>query len=599
MPHYSNDFVAYLNSLHSLGADGANALAESQALNPHFGGIYEPIPLVGALVNALTEERERVIVLTGHAGDGKSTIALDVYKRLKALPAGEPLLRPLAERECIDWNGARIVIVKDMSELGAAQRLESLGSAFSERGSWLIITNTGPLLQSLVEYANESGCGGNIEGEILQQLDQPIASQLQSFDHVPGFNKELAVFNLTRLENHQIGASVLGRIAGHSGWDQCRACDICGSCPLARNRQAVSEAAPEVAERIRWIYQLLGAYEQRLTLRQIVAQLALAFTGGMTCAEARKQVEAASGGGADDAARSLGFVLFSEGFFGYRNGLPCREFERLKAVSLVRRIAFGGPVAVEYERTLSTQAGAGWATLPQSLAQLSEHWQDRASSSASVRWRFALRRMIYIFGKAGGANTDRAHIYLDAFLHSPCLRQYDEWKAAKRLTLTQGDAIRLLKSCLNVLLEIYSGFCANQFDAGRNDLYLTLRRSDQAVVQPTQLILETAPLRDFELQFDAADEVLVLHYARTGAKLKLTLPLLDFIHRRDAGELGNTLSPIHLAQLDWFRAKILQASAGSRPEAGKIEVLRAGLDGSVHRHGYYLDDARGILEPGL
>jgi len=41
-----NDYIAYLNSLHNISANGANALAESQALNPHFGELYEPFLLI-------------------------------------------------------------------------------------------------------------------------------------------------------------------------------------------------------------------------------------------------------------------------------------------------------------------------------------------------------------------------------------------------------------------------------------------------------------------------------------------------------------------------------------------------------------------------
>ncbi|UYM16282.1 hypothetical protein [Endozoicomonas euniceicola] len=41
-----NTYVSYLNSLHNLGAGGANALAESQALNEYFAELYEPFPIV-------------------------------------------------------------------------------------------------------------------------------------------------------------------------------------------------------------------------------------------------------------------------------------------------------------------------------------------------------------------------------------------------------------------------------------------------------------------------------------------------------------------------------------------------------------------------
>ena len=48
MPMRENGFVAYLNSLHSLTAGCANALAESQALSQYFGGNRSETPLTAA-----------------------------------------------------------------------------------------------------------------------------------------------------------------------------------------------------------------------------------------------------------------------------------------------------------------------------------------------------------------------------------------------------------------------------------------------------------------------------------------------------------------------------------------------------------------------
>ncbi len=127
-------------------------------------------------------------------------------------------------------------------------------------------------------------------------------------------------------------------------------------------------------------------------------------------------------------------------------------------------------------------------------------------------------------------------------------------------------------------------------------LYLTLRRPDQAVVQPTQLVIETLPFRDFDLDFDSIRRVPVLSFDRGRVELDLTLPLLDYIRCRDAGELGNALSPIHQAQLDWFRAELLKVTADRRRREDEIELLRAGLDGEVHLHRFLLDQDKGILE---
>ncbi len=47
----------------ALKVSGANALAETQALSPYFGELYEPFPLIDRLVEALTDKVKRVVLL--------------------------------------------------------------------------------------------------------------------------------------------------------------------------------------------------------------------------------------------------------------------------------------------------------------------------------------------------------------------------------------------------------------------------------------------------------------------------------------------------------------------------------------------------------
>ncbi len=598
METIQNGFIAYLNSMHNLDSSGANALAESQALNPYFGEIYTSFPIVDRLVEALTDNVHRVVVLTGHAGDGKSTIALDVLKKLRNLPLKDPLNEALDKREDINGSNGPIAIIKDMSELSAEERQQWLEQAFSEPGSWLIVSNTGPLLDSLTNYAKEAGLDQNIESGILERMDQPLNEAPLDRHNLGGFDKELLILNLTRLDNVGLGAGILTKLVSHSAWEKCDGCSAELACPLQLNRKALRDAGPIAEERVRWIYQRLRAYEKRLTLRQIVAQLAFGLTGGMTCEEAFQQVASSTAEGQDKGSSGLESILFSEGFFGYRGGKPWPEADELHAVSLLGRLTFGAPVGVDFERSLSFESGIGWAELPPSLDCLESHWRNRATASASVRWRFALRRMTYFFGKEAHNKSKPASVFLSAFLQSPSLREFDRWQAEGKLTLSRTAENQLRTSCLRVLLENFSGFSASQFHSRHDRLYLTLRRSDQAVMQPTQLVIETLSFRDFNLIFDSIKQIPVLSFLRGEAKLDLTLPLLDFIRRRDAGELGNALSPIHQAQLDWFRAELLKATIDTRRHDDEIELLRSGIDGEVHLHQFLLDQDQNIMEQG-
>ena len=101
--------------------------------------------------------------------------------------------------------------------------------------------------------------------------------------------------------------------------------------------------------------------------------------------------------------------------------------------------------------------------------------------------------------------------------------------------------------------------------------------------------------QDFELAYDAPRRLPLLQFRKGVVKLPLTLPLLDFIENRVAGDLGSELARIHLAQLEWFRAELLRV-LGDRSDPFRIQLLRAGIDGQVHAHRYLLDNDRQVLE---
>ena len=574
----SNDYIAYLNSLHNINANGANALAESQALSQHFAELYQPFPLINTLYQALTDLQPRVILLTGHAGDGKSTIALDIFKRLHQIPSNQPLTNALDERENINLaNGHSVSIVKDMSELTARQRLDWLNQAYHQSGSWLIVSNTGPLLNSLSEFSKRTN-DTDLESDILEVLDQPYQNGDLSAHQLTGLPKQTIILNMTRLDNVELGAKVLSRMINHSGWQQCHDCQIQAHCAIQQNRQTLQNS-PQVEERVRWIYLRLTAYEQRLTLRQMIAHLAFSLTGGIGCQDAQKLGE-----------QGLEKILFSESFFGFKAGEPWVDTDSLRAVVLLKRLIFGGPVAVNFERQLSSLKEPANMVLPDAVQDVWQTWGRYAAQTSGVRWRFALRRLFYLLGQE---STDDSKLFLSSFLQSPRLQQVDVWQQKGSLDLNTSQRRTLRDHCLQVLLELYSGFSAGQFK-DKQYLYLTLRRADRNVIQPTQLVIAKLDYDDFSLNYDVNLRCLLLVY-RKQAQLALTLPLLDYIYERVNGNLGNDLAPIHLAQLEWFRAELLSKYAQKQPSE-EVTLLRAGITGEVELYRYLLDEEKRQLE---
>lgn len=589
-----SEFIGYLNSLHSLGADGSNSLAESQAMSRFFGELYEPFSIVEPLKRLLSEEEDRVVILTGHAGDGKSTIALDVYKALQGLPPSQPLPAPLGERVPVPTASGSVTIVKDMSELSSDERKGWLHQAFDETGSWLIVSNTGPLLNSMLDYAEDHALP-DMESRILNQLDQPVREAALADATLAGFRKPLLILNLTRLDNVALGARLLGRLVQHSGWRQCHGCDVQPVCPLALNRRALLESIDVAEERVRWLYRRINDYEQRLTLRQIVAHLAYGLTGGMGCTEARSAVESATGTASTRATAGLRKILFSERFFGCGDGRPDPDADALKAIRLLRRADIGGPVAADIERGLVERPGGGWAHLPKALSHLTAHWAARAAESQGWPARAALRRQVFIYGVGASASFEQFQAFFDVVLRSPEVRKLDDWKRTAGKTLTRNQQKRLRVDCLSVLLEQFSGFSAEQFQQSADTLFFGMRRPDRATMQPAQLVSASIPFRDFDIRFDESAEIPILQHKPSSIQLQLALPLLDFIRRKREGEIGHSLTPMHQIQLDKFRANLLGSHVGDEDE-GDIAFLRAGVSGEVDVVRYFLNRTTKQLE---
>ena len=166
-----NPFVSYINSLHSLDGNSDGALAEKQAQEALFCQIQVEHPLVNEIYSILTTQgNHRHIILTGHAGDGKSTIALELYKRLKQLPADLPLDAGLQAKEELNYGGIPITIIKDLSEWSQADQEQLWQEIKSNQRRFVLVSNTGSLL-SLISKNSDDDQKMLWEDKVLEAMD--------------------------------------------------------------------------------------------------------------------------------------------------------------------------------------------------------------------------------------------------------------------------------------------------------------------------------------------------------------------------------------------------------------------------------------------
>ena len=80
-----NDFIQYLNTLHSYHGHNSNAFGEKNFTSNYYDRLLVDVPLCSYIVDKMSDDDPKIIMLTGHAGDGKTSLMYQVLKKLNCL----------------------------------------------------------------------------------------------------------------------------------------------------------------------------------------------------------------------------------------------------------------------------------------------------------------------------------------------------------------------------------------------------------------------------------------------------------------------------------------------------------------------------------
>lgn len=131
----NNPFVEYLNTMHQLDANNENAFAESQVNNEYYKKVKVQRPLSENVLEILHTQQPQTIVLTGHAGDGKTSILLQILETLN------PNYKLSTTGTISFSSGRELFYLKDFSEISHNERAELLKRCleFSKNGGYSIL----------------------------------------------------------------------------------------------------------------------------------------------------------------------------------------------------------------------------------------------------------------------------------------------------------------------------------------------------------------------------------------------------------------------------------------------------------------------------
>ena len=148
-----NDFVEYLNSLHNYNAQNPNAYGEKNVESPFFSDVMVKVGLCDFICDSFSNFQPHSIILTGHAGDGKTSI---MYQVLDSLDMDFSTSEKVFDITFPGGNGCRCI--KDFSEIPDESKVQVLSEALSmpSVGNYtFMVANTGPLINTFGELFPE------------------------------------------------------------------------------------------------------------------------------------------------------------------------------------------------------------------------------------------------------------------------------------------------------------------------------------------------------------------------------------------------------------------------------------------------------------
>ena len=592
-------FVAYLNTLHNRDASSGNAMAESQACNPCFGSIQVSHPLTDRIKKELLESNRHVI-LTGHAGDGKTTIALELFKQLSGIPVTEPLQGELKRREHVVVGKHPLVLIKDFSEWDDDSRIKIIeDAAEKDAPAMLLISNTGTLLDVFLRIDKRDGQDWlSTESNLLVSFSQSVPTP---YTHN---GVEYLVINLAMFDNLNLAREIFERMLSKECWESCGDCTEQEKCPVQHNVTLLQEN-PVAIDRIFFLYRRMFEYGDRFTLRQLVAHMAYLITAAMEYTDIVKYINRPE-------PPLLSEFMFFNRFFGDNGRIKDKPAHQMHVVRTVCSHELGEQPCPSWERRLWLRDEQSdfklnakgnitdFALLRRIVTGLDDSVFYRGKRGQHQARKQVRRMMFFLNDFPEGTDVEKKekNIYLSTFLCSPMLLKLLEWRAHAD-SFSSIQKTNLQHHILHVLQEHFTGIHRPEGASFDSNLYITLSRNARDIRQSAQVVLADFRARDFKLVFEQGTDkdnfARRLFFTGIGqyetAKLILELPFLDYVMMRCHGEVGQPLQTAFSDRLGRLKAELVALSKPAKEEE-RVMLLRLQTNHTFQELNFFIGDRK-------
>lgn len=542
-------YIAYLNSLHNYNAQNANSFGEKNVGSEFYKEIAVKTSLGSFVEKQLRESDPYLLILTGHAGDGKTST---MYQVLDSLG-----IQFNAEEKISDVklpNGRNCRCIKDFSEFNDDKKLDTLKECINLLNSgWFVfmVSNTGPLINTFGRLFDESD-SEEARIDLINAMDK---NSREVFE-IKGIR--LGVINMASIDNTSFAVKLVPMLIKDSLWNNCNECDKKEYCHILRNKQLIKKNEQRVLEFLEDHYVWLFEHGKRLTIRSMTEQLAYMITGGIECRNVYPLDQH--------------LLLFFNLFFGYIGLEPNERALSINAVREARLCEYDKKRlrADEYylvDRNYSDVFGEDLADI-----------LNKAYGKDGLRsgWAGFLRRA-YMFANieidSVKKNNDSEDIFSKQFRKYMCIRNGSA-KPSRTETKIITEALSM----------IYTG----KVGAG-NEIQITLSRTS-GIMQNVQLVIGVIPVGRLSfIQYDSGvitiddnEERYELRLKSDGVVIetKISLPMLNYFDELRHGVIATNIDPLLSHGVESLKAQLVKQYVRNDDDVIEIVVLKNNKDDS-------------------
>lgn len=267
-------YISYLNSLHNYNAQNSNAYGEKNVYNEFFPKVAVKVGLCDYIEKKLNGDKPHVLILTGHAGDGKTSIMYQVLKDFGAeLNANDKI------SEIKLPNGRYCRCIKDYSELSDDEKQKVLKECVDlpSQGKFVfMVSNTGPIINTFGKLFN-SDEEESAKIELIDAIDSNSGNTVNIHGYL------ICIINVAAIDNTNFAVDFVKNLVEETLWQSCSDCPKKSYCHILRNRNLIVANRQRVLNFLKYHYIWLIEHGTRLTIRSMTEQLSYMLTGGFEC----------------------------------------------------------------------------------------------------------------------------------------------------------------------------------------------------------------------------------------------------------------------------------------------------------------------------